>query len=92
MNPINFPQVNEIHGPPEGMTSEECMDLPVHHAIGEEQEVFISCWELSDEEIKTILETKKLWIWQYGNFVQPIGPSVDFPFEEMQPPTLFESL
>ena len=85
MNPINFPQVNEIHGPPEGMTNEECMDLPVCHVHHPDlQEVFISCWELTDEDIRLLTLTRKLWLWQFGNFVQPICPTADNPFEEQK--------
>lgn len=84
MNPINFEQVNEIMGPPEGMTEEECSDLPVAHVQAQEQEVFISCWEMSEEELQILIQTRKIWVWQFGDHVQPISISAQFPFEEQQ--------
>lgn len=83
MNPINFPQANEIHGPPEGMTEDECMDLPVCHGHTPDlHEAFISCWKLTDEELEILTKTRKVWVWQFGNFVQPISIDAVNPFEE----------
>lgn len=41
----------------------------------------LSCWQLSDQDIETLLKTRKLWLLQltFGNTLQPQLPSVERP-------------
>jgi len=66
MKPIEFPEQNTVFA----KDQPEYQPLP---ALVDKQQV-ISCWELSDDEIKTILETKKIWLslMTYGYPLQPI--------------------
>lgn len=81
MKPIEFKEQNRTLGKPEGMTDEECSSLPVY-ANGSE---CISCWQLSDEELKKILETKCIWVGVLsGNTQPPIFLTVETPFVEIK--------
>lgn len=68
MQPIDFPERNALiaeHQP-------EYLTLPCHSAK-DGTETF--CWELSDEEIKLLAETKKLWH-QVLTFNRPLQPQM----------------
>jgi hypothetical protein len=45
-----------------------------------------SCWELSDEELRVLAKTKRLWLHQF-NFGQPLQPQL--PSVERADPTEF---
>ncbi|MCT4086663.1 hypothetical protein HZP82_04635 [Elizabethkingia anophelis] len=66
MTPNKLPQVNVMYG--EGQ--EEYQPLPVYRS---EDAQAISCWELTDEEIEKIKETKCLYL-SMMTFVQPLQP------------------
>lgn len=72
MTPKNFPQANVIYG--EGQ--EEYQPLPAHKT--KEGDVIV-CWELTDEEIEKIKETKCLYlsIMTFGRFLQPVHMTVN---------------
>ncbi len=67
MKPIDFPESNKNLLKPEGMTDEECGSLPVLT----DGQVCVSCWELSEEEKKQLLETGKIWLMVYSGQTQP---------------------
>jgi hypothetical protein len=58
MKPIEFIEQNKTLGKPESMTDEECGSLPVFSDGNQ----CISCWQLTDEEIEKIKETKCIWL------------------------------
>lgn len=72
MTPNKFPQVNVMYG--EGQ--EEYQPLPVYRS---EDGQAISCWELTDEEIEKIKETKCLYLsmMTFGQPLQPVYLTVD---------------
>lgn len=77
MKAIEFKEQNRILAKPENMTDEECKSLPVF-SNGEE---CISCWQLSDEEIEKLKETKCIWLGVLSGQTQPpVFLSVDYPF------------
>jgi len=79
MKPIEFKEQNKILGKPDSMTDEECGSLPVFS----DRNQCISCWELTDEEIEKIKETKCVWIGVMSGHTQPpIFLAVDTPFIE----------
>jgi hypothetical protein len=67
MKAINFPESNKNLLKPEGWTDEECSSL---HVFTDGQ-VCVSCWELSEEEKKELLETGKIWLMVWSGQTQP---------------------
>lgn len=82
MKPIEFNEQNTIFA----KDQPEYLPLPVFK--NEEGDV-ISCWELSEEEIKQITETRKLWIGvkTFNHPLQPIFCTV-IKDELLQPTTI----
>lgn len=77
MKPIEFNEQNKVLLKPENMTDEECKSLPVF-SNGKE---CISCWQLSDEEIEKLKETKCIWLGVLSGQTQPpVFLNVDNPF------------
>lgn len=66
MKPIRFPQTNTIFG----VGQKGVNELPAYRAPNGD---VYTLWELTEEEIKTLLETKKIWCCQItgGRRVQP---------------------
>jgi len=79
MKPINFPESNLKLQKPPGMTDKDCAPLPIHT----DGQTCISCWELSHEEINTIIKNRVVWIGVLSGETQPpVWLSADRPFEE----------
>jgi hypothetical protein len=80
MNPVSpvipghdLPEVEIAKG------QEEYMTLPaVYHSDGE---AHVSRWELSDEELKTLMETRSIYlhVWTFGGRTQPVLLTVEKP-------------
>lgn len=79
MKPIEFKEQNKILGAPLGMTSDECGLLPVFTDGNE----CVSVWELSEDDLKKIIETKCIYVGVLSGETQPpIFISVETPFVE----------
>ena len=67
--PITFEQANRTLGPPKGWTEEQCQDLPVQLVVSAEMgPAFISCWQLTPEEIQTLQDNGgKMYLWIMGS-------------------------
>ena len=77
MKPIEFKEQNRILSKPDSMTEEECSSLPVFTNGNE----CISLWQLSEEELQKIQETKCIWLGVVSGITQPpVFLSVDSPF------------
>lgn len=77
MKPIEFKEQTKVLSKPKNMTDEECSSLPVF-TNGTN---CISLWELSDEEIEKIKETKCIWLGVMSGLTQPpVFLSVETPF------------
>jgi len=78
MKPIKFGESNATYAE----NQPEYLPLPVHKSPEPEGEV-ISCWELSDDEIKELLKTKKVWLrmWTFNQPLQPVCLQVEYPFD-----------
>ena len=50
------------------MTEEECGDLPICRV---QDGRIISCWELTDDELMEILQTKRVWLSVWSGATQP---------------------
>lgn len=66
MKPLNFDGANVVFG----ANQPEYQPLPAH--INEYGDV-LTCWELSDEDIKAITENRCIWVGQL-TFNQPLQP------------------
>jgi hypothetical protein len=63
------------------MTAEECGDLRVYRGPNANGELTnISCFELSDDEIRELVETRRVWLHAFGEYQQPIALSVEDPW------------
>lgn len=71
MKPIKFTQVNIK------LVAENCDDL---HAYKDNSK-FITCWEISDDELMTILQTKRIWLHVVGKEHPPVRLDVSQPFD-----------
>ena len=63
MKPVEFPEQNTVLGKPPTMTAEQCENLPVF--VGEDNNHYpqiVSCWELSDDDIMDIVQTKRIYL------------------------------
>lgn len=58
----------------------EYQPLPAH-VDRSPQKIVTTCWELSDEELELLRQTKRIWLQQYsfGQALQPQLPSIDTP-------------
>ena len=80
MDPVPFEGQTTVLKRPPSMTDEECGELPVYHSRAEGY--CLSCWELSEEDLATILKTKKVLLWVRGGRTQPpVSVQVENPFK-----------
>lgn len=78
MKPISFPEQTSILQKPESMTDEECGSLPIY-SNGVE---CISLWELDEDELQQIIETKQVWLRVVSGTTQPpVLLQVEVPFQ-----------
>lgn len=78
MQGVKFKTANGTMGKPENMTDEQCYALPVQFStldIGNGQLVPTteSVWELSDYELKTIMESKRVRLIILGKGMPPVS-------------------
>ena len=78
MKPIRFEQATGELGRPPSMSEAECQPLPVH-ANGEG---FISCWQLSADELAEVSRTGRLWLGVCGRAHPPVWVAAFSPFPE----------
>lgn len=77
MYPIEFKESNRTLTKPEGMTDEECKELPVHND-GKES---ISCWKGTLLDRVRFLVTGKMWLIVLSGRTQPpVALRTDYPF------------
>lgn len=72
MYPTSFDESNIVFDKPEGMSYEECEALSafVGHTI-DGQDVVISCWKPTPEELYEINKTGRIWCYHFGTQLQP---------------------
>jgi len=78
MGPIEFKEQNLILTKPQSMTDKECQSLPV---LRLETGQIVSCWKLSEKDLKKINTTGVVWlsVWS-GRSAPPVAVTVDQPF------------
>lgn len=85
MNPTNFDESNHVIDKPADMDREHCDALCVWQGEVDDGEfkspVIISCWKVTQEELDEINRTGRVWIWHYGNYLQPHSATGTSPFK-----------
>lgn len=81
MKAVKFDQVNKTYAAPEGM-EDKCHDLHVHISkrIDNGNIVMVSKWELDEEDLKKINETKSLYLEILGQAHPVVAMYVESPF------------
>lgn len=76
MQPLNFEGANVVFA----ANQPEYIPLPAEYRGGKSGEI-LTCWELTPDELKTVLETGKIWlgVLTFGQPLQPVILSVDKP-------------
>lgn len=75
MKPVVFPQANMVYKAAPG-TEQAVQDLPANV----EQGVVTSCWELTPDEVRVLVQTRRLWVSVFsGGVCSPIMPAVFMP-------------
>ena len=86
MIPTSFDEANNIIDKPPDMSRDECGPLNVWSGQLDDGEfasqVHISCWKMSAEELAEVNRTGRIWIWHYGNYLQPHAATGTSPFGE----------
>jgi hypothetical protein len=67
MRPDKFEQANKGLTAPEGMTKDECGDLPVYN----DGLMSISCWKMTWRERLSALFFGRVWLWVHAGKTQP---------------------
>lgn len=77
MNVIKFPEVDTI------AIADGCFDLPLCQAVSGEDQIptLISCWELSDDELKHVIKTKQIWLSVHAARTPPVRLDAMNPFQ-----------
>jgi len=82
MIPINFDEQNMILKKPDDMTDTQCMSMPVCCLVDENKNPiqYISCWYLTPEERKIIIETGRVYVCVMSGTHPPILLDINNPF------------
>jgi len=72
LKPIEFKEQNITY------VADNCLDLPAHKA----DDQIISCWQLSEDDLKRVNETGVIWFSVQGQGQPPIWLGTETPFEE----------
>jgi hypothetical protein len=80
MKPIKFKESNLKLLPPPGVSDEECGTLD----CWTNGEIVISCWEPSEEELKEIIKTKRVWLGVQGATAPPVWLAGENPLQPLE--------
>lgn len=78
MRPVNFKQVNKLYGG-RNATAENPMEIIEMPVYSDGREI-ISCWRLTEAEIREVMETGLIWFRVHLPECPPIWPQVENPF------------
>lgn len=83
MVPCNFDESNIVFDKPNTMSHDECESLSCFKGTDSEgNEVIISCWKITKEELEEILATGRIWIYHLGGYLQPHYCGGNNPFKK----------
>lgn len=77
----SFDEANFVFDKPKNMTYDECS--PASCFVGRDvsgQDLVITCWKLTKEEVDEIINTGRIWCYHYGTNLQPHALSGKNPF------------
>jgi len=77
MRPIKFPDANASLSRPAGTAKDDCGLLPIHRT---DDGRIVTCWKLTDDDLKIIFETKQIWVQVMDSTMPPICLHTDNPF------------
>ena len=81
MIPVKFEQANKVYTAPAGMTVEQCGDLHAYKGeMHDGQQVVISCFQLTQEELDEVKRTGKVWLWVFGAGMPPVAVDTKNPW------------
>ena len=81
MIPCNFEHSNLVLGPPSGMDEDECASLFAFRGVDDRGLSWdISCWKLTQEELRQIQETGRIWLHVVGTH-PPVHIGTEDPFK-----------
>jgi hypothetical protein len=72
MKGIEFKGQTKVMGKPANMTDDECYGLPVQETKNGNYPVLESVWELTDEDLKIITESKRIRLGIVGVGMPPV--------------------
>jgi hypothetical protein len=76
IKPTTFPEANFTFKKPPDMAEEDCGDLHVYKTVTSlsmgSVPCILSCWEISEEDLKEIIKTKRIWLGILGNGMPPV--------------------
>lgn len=85
--PVDFPERNFIYTKPEGMTAEQCSDLPVWRgptkleADGSHVNIIVSKWKLNKEDLEEVQKTGCIYLSITTLQQPPVSLFTENPFE-----------
>lgn len=83
MKAVEFPEQNVVYG----KDQEEYSPLPAHKS--EPMGQVVTCWELTDEDLAKVIETKRVYlaVWTFEQPLQPqsMGASFDVFYKNPDP-------
>lgn len=83
MVPVSFAESNCVFDKPRSMTRDECTALSAW--IGRDSsdnEVVISCWKLTAEDLRELQKTGRIWLYVYSTTLPPVALTAVRPWEE----------
>lgn len=72
LKPVPFEEQNIVYVAP------GCGDLPAF----QDGRQIITCWEISDEQLQVLSDTKRIYLWVTGAAQPPVSVCVDYPFPD----------
>lgn len=82
-----FNEDNIVLHPPEGVSSDEVQALSAFRGINSKGvPVIVSCWKVTDEELQSIIEHRKVWLVIAGNTMPPASVEGISPFIQVEKP------
>lgn len=80
MLPTTFEGSNFTYKKPEGMSDDQCGDLPVFRGTDPAgTPVIISCWTFSYEDLQEIAKTGRIYLSIVGNAMPPVSLFTEKP-------------
>ena len=76
--PVTFEQSNMIW-----KGTGNVVDLPAFYDT--EQDLTVSCWELTETEILQVARTGKVWLYVWGKGHPPVMITGELPFQRTKP-------